>query len=58
MSLVKKFMTVGGATLFTDDTTSGSGNFNAGTYDLTPSAATGGTFTASIGARKEIVLPS
>ena len=30
-----------GVTLSTNDTTSGSGNYNAGTYNLTPSVATG-----------------
>src|SRR5262249_48470230 len=39
--------TIGSVMLTTDDTTSTSGNYIVGTYTITPSAATGGTFTAS-----------
>src|SRR5262249_18169431 len=39
--------TIGSVTLTTNDTTSGSGNYKAGSFTITPSAATGGTFTAS-----------
>src|SRR5208283_5225102 len=39
--------TIGSVTLTTNDTDSTSGNYKAGTYSLTPSNPTGGTFTAS-----------
>src|SRR5271166_3650997 len=38
---------VGSVTLATDATLSGSGNWNAGEWAITPSAATGGTFNPS-----------
>jgi hypothetical protein len=39
--------TVGGVTLSTNASTSGSGNYNVGNWTITPSAATGGTFSVS-----------
>ena len=39
--------TIGSVTLGTNATTSTSGNWNAGSWTITPSAATGGTFSAS-----------
>ena len=38
---------IGSVTLVTNDTTSMSGNYKAGSFTITPSAATGGNFTAS-----------
>src|SRR5206468_2263616 len=39
--------TIGSVTLTTNDTTSGAGKYKVGTFTITPSAATGGTFNAN-----------